>query len=67
MAVHDCKSVYHVPLLLHEQGLLDVLTKKLQLSKRADPQSDNLFTKWHQLTDRINRLHDTVKIVLVGK
>lgn len=67
MAVHDCKSVYHVPLLLHSQGFLDIITKKLHLSPRADPLCDNLFIKWKQLTNRIDRLQDTVKIVLVGK
>lgn len=71
LAVHDCKSVYHVPLLLRDQGLVQVLQKRLCLSDEPAcnvPQSGpTLLRKWKQLTDRIERLHDTVNIVLVGK
>lgn len=67
MAVHDCKSVYHVPLLLKSQGLLDVLQSRLHLSPKVNPSTTSLLTKWTQLTDRINRLQDTVSIALVGK
>lgn len=67
MAVHDCKSVYHVPLLLNDQGMLKVLTKRLGLTPRENLLNSSLFGKWKQLTDRIDRLHDTVNIVLVGK
>lgn len=64
LAVHDCKSVYHVPLLLRDQGLLSLLKKRLSL---PDLQENALMTKWIQLTSRIERLHDSVRIVLVGK
>ncbi|KAI8854027.1 CTP synthase N-terminus-domain-containing protein [Chytridium lagenaria] len=67
LAVHDCKSVYHVPLLLHEQGLLDIIGKKLSLTPRRDSESESLWFKWKQLADRYDRLHDTVTIALVGK
>ncbi|KAJ3214541.1 CTP synthase ura7 [Dinochytrium kinnereticum] len=67
LAVHDCKSVYHVPLLLHEQGLLDIVGKRLNLTPRKDAASESLWFKWKQLADRYDRLHDTVTIALVGK
>ncbi|KAJ3093121.1 CTP synthase ura7 [Quaeritorhiza haematococci] len=70
MAVHDCKSVYHVPLLLHSQGILNVLSKRLGLTPRENlEQSSSLFNKWSQLATRIDRLHgdDQVHIALVGK
>ncbi|KAI9103287.1 CTP synthase N-terminus-domain-containing protein [Phlyctochytrium arcticum] len=67
MAVHDCKSVYHVPLLLDQQGMLDVLEKRLQLIPHQTPNSMQLYNKWKELTVRHDRLHDAVKIVLVGK
>lgn len=52
MAVHDCPSVYHVPLVLEKQGLLNVLSKRLGL-KRRDPNSGNtLWDKWNHLTER---------------
>lgn len=31
--VHDVSSVYHVPLLLHSQGIISYLTKRLALEK----------------------------------
>ncbi|KAJ3113594.1 CTP synthase ura7 [Phlyctochytrium bullatum] len=67
LAVHDCKSVYHVPLLLHEQGLLNIVGKRLNLTPRKDPKSESLWFKWKQLADRYDRLHDVVTIALVGK
>ncbi|KAI8922142.1 CTP synthase N-terminus-domain-containing protein [Powellomyces hirtus] len=67
MAVHDCKSVYHVPLLLDQQGLLSVLQKRLNLQPRQDSASKHLYAKWKELTVRHDRLYDTVNIVLVGK
>lgn len=67
MAVHDCKSVYHVPLLLREQSILQIITKRLGLTPKMDPDCSPLYNKWRQLTDRIDRLHDVVDIVLVGK
>nr|KAJ3411814.1 CTP synthase ura7 [Polyrhizophydium stewartii] len=67
MAVHDCKSVFHVPLLLNDQGLVRVLEKRLNITPRLTPAALSLFSKWQQLTERIDRLHDTVNIVLVGK
>ncbi|KAH6566610.1 hypothetical protein BASA50_000890 [Batrachochytrium salamandrivorans] len=67
LAVHDCKSVFHVPLLLNTQGLVETLEKRLNMTPRLTPSALSLFNKWEQLTTRIDRLHDTVKIVLVGK
>ncbi|KAJ3296832.1 CTP synthase [Rhizoclosmatium globosum] len=67
LAVHDCPSVYHVPLLLHQQGLITTISKKLNLAPRETQASISLFSKWRQLCQRLERLHDTVKIVIVGK
>lgn len=66
-AVHDCPSVYHVPILLEQQGALNVLMNKLHLQPRVNPDSQGLFNKWHQLAERIERLHEGVNIALVGK
>lgn len=55
LGVHNCKSVYHVPLLLREQGLLDLLKKKLKLDKIEIPLSQkdkgsSLLRRWKELT-----------------
>jgi CTP synthase len=73
LAVHDCNSVYHVPLLLRDQGaslcltigLVQVLQKRLGLG--TDMSNHVLLRQWQHLTTRIERLHDTVSVVLVGK
>ncbi|KAI9007394.1 CTP synthase N-terminus-domain-containing protein [Gaertneriomyces semiglobifer] len=67
MAVHDCQSVYHVPLLLDNQGMLNVIQKRLNLTPRLGRKSSHLYLKWKDLTTRHTRLHDSVNIVLVGK
>ncbi|KDE09702.1 CTP synthase [Microbotryum lychnidis-dioicae p1A1 Lamole] len=72
LAVHDVNSLYHVPLLLQDQGLLKYLQKRLKLS---DVQTDaprlargvKLMTMWKELTLGHDRLFDKVNIVLVGK
>jgi CTP synthase len=67
VAVHDCNSVYHVPLLLLQQGILPVLQKKLKFTAPVSIQDSALLKKWTKLTKRQERLHEQVKIVLVGK
>ncbi|TPX30608.1 CTP synthase (glutamine hydrolysing) [Synchytrium microbalum] len=67
LAVHDCPSVYHVPLLLHKQGLVSVMEKKLKLTPRQEPKTINLLSKWTTLAERFDRLHDSVEIAIVGK
>ncbi|KAI9222575.1 CTP synthase [Blastocladiella britannica] len=79
LAVHDCASVYHVPLLLEEQGLVKVLETRLKLHDLLQARmaretaaviehaSQSLQAKWRQLTTRITRMHDVVKVALVGK
>ncbi|KAJ1971706.1 CTP synthase ura7 [Dimargaris xerosporica] len=72
MAVHDCNSVYHVPLLLESQGLLQVLTKRLALdtipvSPRRLKFGKCIWNDWVELTRRRERPLDKVTIALVGK
>jgi CTP synthase len=70
--VHDAQSVYHVPLLLKKQGLVDYLTERLKLSDvtisaESKTRGVELMQKWKQLTAIHERMHDTVTIALVGK
>jgi CTP synthase len=67
IGVHDCSSVYAVPLLMQKQGLVDNLLQRLDLIPPILPQNSILLSKWKQLTQRYERLHETVEIVLVGK
>ncbi|KAG9071846.1 CTP synthase ura7 [Linnemannia hyalina] len=73
LAVRDCNSVYHVPELLKDQGMVDYLWKRLNIEKTINISAPlkqkgvEMWAKWNQLTSSQERLHDTVTIVLVGK
>ncbi|KAF9179041.1 CTP synthase ura7 [Haplosporangium sp. Z 11] len=73
LAVRDCNSVYHVPELLKDQGLVDFLWKRLNIEKTINitaplqQKGADMWKRWNQLTAAQERLHDTVTIVLVGK
>ncbi|KAF9904717.1 CTP synthase ura7 [Linnemannia zychae] len=73
LAVRDCNSVYHVPELLKDQGMVDYLWKRLNIENTINISAPlkqkglDMWTKWNQLTSAQERLHDTVTIVLVGK
>jgi len=65
-SVHDCSSIYRVPLLLEDQGLLKVIRERTNLivPDKAPPQFMN---KWKSLAERHESLNITVTIALVGK
>ena len=52
IGVHDCSSVFAVPLLLQEQGMVDILTDRLKLNIPIQAESSVLLTKWKQLVSR---------------
>ncbi|KAE9393096.1 CTP synthase [Gymnopus androsaceus JB14] len=70
--VHDVSSVYHVPLLLQSQGIVEFLTKRLNLgnvkiTKEMSDRGRSLSERWRAMTSGSERAFDTVNIVLVGK
>ncbi|TFK72827.1 CTP synthase, partial [Pluteus cervinus] len=70
--VHDVASVYHVPLLLRSQGIVEYLTKRLKLDelKISDTRKEggeSLAKRWKEITGGQERLFDQVTIALVGK
>ncbi|THH01177.1 hypothetical protein EW026_g1468 [Hermanssonia centrifuga] len=72
IGVHDVSSVYHVPLLLQSQGIVQYLHKRLnlgsiELTKEMKERGLDLEKRWRDLTGRQERLYDDVSIVLVGK
>lgn len=53
--VHDVSSVYHVPLLLQSQGIVEYLTKRLKLdqvhiTKEMAAMGVSLGNRWRDLT-----------------
>lgn len=67
LGVHDMASVYHVPLLLQSQGIVEFLSKRLKLGTQDNNGNGNaqvkisdkmklkgrtLETRWKELTSR---------------
>ncbi|KAG0203915.1 CTP synthase ura7 [Mortierella sp. GBA30] len=75
LAVRDCSSVYHVPELLRDQGMVDYLWKRLNIEQTVTitpalkQKGVDMWKKWNELTASQERLHDSdvVTIALVGK
>lgn len=62
ISLQDAKSIYQIPMILHEQGLDEIIVKKLGLTlKPAD------LTEWQGVVDAQALKNMTVKIALVGK
>lgn len=55
------ENLYEAPIMLHNNGLDNVICKKLRLKNPLD------LTKWNEMIDRIHNRREKVKIGLVGK
>lgn len=66
VAVHDCSSVYRVPLLLEQQNVLKLLIKRLGIPI-ASPRPSRFLYMWKNLADRYDSHQQEVTIALVGK
>ncbi|EDK35700.1 CTP synthase [Clostridium kluyveri] len=58
----DAENLYEVPLMLHREGLDNLVCKKLKLQCN---ETDN--TEWIIMVDKIKKLSKNVNIALVGK
>ncbi len=58
----DVDSIYEVPLIFYEEGLDDVVLRKLNLSAK-EPE----LTKWIKFVEKIKNPKDTVEIAICGK
>ena len=58
----DAENIYEVPLLLKDEGLDEMVCKKLGLKCKPDDMDE-----WRALVNRIKNLKHKVKIALVGK
>ncbi|KAH9058280.1 CTP synthase [Lactarius vividus] len=72
IGVHDVVSVYHVPLLLQAQGIVDFLQRRLNLAdvsrtEKMLQRGTSLEHRWKTITTDQERLFDRVSIALVGK
>lgn len=66
LAVHDCKSVYHVPMLMQEQGLTAFLGERLQLQPRVAIGRE-YFARWTALANNLVEPRGRTSVAIVGK
>ncbi|XP_063701862.1 CTP synthase [Culicoides brevitarsis] len=66
ICIHDLASIYHVPLLMEANGVIDFLNERLQLNIKV-PRPNRSLYKWRDLARRAENLNKEVKIALVGK
>jgi len=72
LAVRDMPSIYQVPILLEEQGLIPLLRSGLNLSSITLPpllvqRGTNIWHQWKSLTTPNQQFYEPVSIALVGK
>ncbi|KAH7117837.1 CTP synthase N-terminus-domain-containing protein [Dendryphion nanum] len=72
IVVKDMPSIYQVPLLLEQQGLIPLLRNilaldNLTISPALTKKGNNTWSTWKDLTSTDSRLHEPLDIVLVGK
>lgn len=66
VAVHNVPNIFHVPLLLQEQNLAEILLEKLHI--KNIPHMPPLLDRWSDIVRSIdNPTGEKVKIVVVGK
>jgi CTP synthase len=62
ISLEDAESIYQIPMILHQQGLDEIIVKKLGLDlKSAD------LHEWQAVVDAQKQQDTTVKVAMVGK
>ncbi|XP_059613397.1 CTP synthase [Phlebotomus argentipes] len=64
ICIHDLPSIYHVPLLMEQDGVVDFLAERLQLKIQRE---SRFIERWRNLAHRVNTINRHVQITLVGK
>jgi CTP synthase len=62
VSVPDAPSIYHVPQVLHEQGLTDLLLTRLGLEQKAEA-----LEEWNKFVQKWESTRGEVNIALIGK
>mmetsp|Transcript_27435 Transcript_27435/g.32442 ORF Transcript_27435/g.32442 Transcript_27435/m.32442 type:complete len:573 (+) Transcript_27435:85-1803(+) len=66
ISVHDVNNVYHVPLLLTQQGLHRIIAKELNLGDKMGVEKPDL-TNWSEMAHKLDGFSKSVNIALIGK
>ena len=60
----DVKSIYEIPVLLHKQGLDQIVVNKLALNDKVSWAN---LSQWHQVVELLNNPKYSIDIAIVGK
>lgn len=66
VCIHDLSSIYHVPLLMQEAGVIEFLNERLKLEIPL-PTPVRFMQSWRDLAERVDNVYKKVNIALVGK
>jgi CTP synthase len=64
LSVHDVTNIYHVALILCDQGLPNIIANKLQVEPAVMPPD---MASWADMADMVDNLSIEVHVALVGK
>jgi CTP synthase len=64
LSVHDVSNIYHVPLILVQQGLHRIIKRHLGLTSMLDEPD---LKAWTAMAKGVDETTETIKIALVGK
>ena len=64
VAAVDAENIYEIPLMLHDEGLDDIVCRILRLDD-ADRQID--LSSWETLVERVSLASEVVRIGVIGK
>ncbi|MHB8458120.1 MAG: CTP synthase, partial [Acidimicrobiales bacterium] len=64
VAAVDAASIYEIPLVLHEEGLDEIVCRLFRLD---GPEHEIDLSGWEQLLDRVNSTRNVVRIGVIGK
>ena len=66
LSCHDAKSIFEVPQMLYDQGIMDSIFRKFEKVGMVNASSN--WDKWNEIAQNmVNHENDKVKIAMVGK
>ncbi|XP_032597557.1 CTP synthase isoform X1 [Drosophila grimshawi] len=66
ICIHDLSSIYHVPLIMEQNGVIEFLNERLQLNIDLSKRSKNMQS-WRNLARLTETVRNEVSIAIVGK
>ena len=65
LSCHDAKSIFMIPQMLYEQGLVDVVFKKFAKVGYVDTSKN--WDDWNVIVNSLQKTDNAIKIAMFGK